>query len=504
MATVGNQHAAKRVETTGVAPWSTWRTKALDARAIKFIQSQCVPVKGYGRGKPVKLAKFQKEWISEVLSGDDCDASILTLPRGQGKSTLGGALGVWATFDPIAAEAFGGQPQVPVCAVVLRQAVRGVYGAALSFVKNNPELRSRCLIFSGSGEQRIMVPGNADGEMFPIAADPDALQGLDPSIALVDEIGFITIESWDALLLAAGKRERSLTLGMGTRRPDNVPNALDSLVASIEEHGGHIDRLRLVDYHGDPDCDMDDRSQWRQANPAIAAGFLRMSALETARKTSPEAAFRCFRLNQKSESLAGWLGTDGRSLWDSLREPYTFGKQSIWVGVDVSHKHDSTAVSWCGFRPDGRLHVACRLWTPGPGKPIPFDEVEEHLRQLSLDHKIQTVASDPRYFAATAQRLENEGLPMEEVPQSHSRMVPLVGETYRHIVAHTLTHDASTEFTAQVLNAVPSFGDVSGYSLSKKKSTQHIDGCVAMCLAVGSSVFVQEAEDLTDDAWKVY
>lgn len=499
---VGNTNATRKVADSSAPPWARWKVRRLDARCIKFIETQCAPVKGVGRGKPLKLARFQKEWISEVLT-TDIDASVLTLPRGSGKSTFGGALATWALFDPVAAEAFGGAPSIPICATALKQAVRGVYGAALAFTKANTQLRSRSLIYSGSGEQRIVVPSNFDGECFPISSDVDGLQGLDPSLAVIDEAGFIDPAAWDALLLAGGKRERSLCLGLGTRRPDNEPNALDHLVAQLEEHG-EIDRFLLVDYHAEPGCDLDDRAQWRRANPAIAAGFLRISALETARKLSPEASFRTFRLNQKSETLAGWLGTEGRSVWDSLRAPFTFGRQAIWVGIDVSHRHDSTAVAWCGHRPDGRRHVACRIWTPGPGSPIPFDEVEEHIRQLSLDHNVVTAAYDPRYFAATAQRLEAEGIVMEEVPQSHARMVPLVGECFRAIVAHSLTHDASTEFSSHVLNAVPSFGDVTGFSLSKKKSAQHIDAAVAMCLAVGSSVFVAETAPLNDDAMKVW
>ncbi|CAN0444499.1 unnamed protein product, partial [Phaeothamnion confervicola] len=93
MATVGNQHAAKHV-TKGWndRPWAKWRVKALDARCIKFLESQCIPTKGYGRGKPMKLAKFQKEWIGQVLGGDDYDSSVMTLPRGQGKSTFAGGI----------------------------------------------------------------------------------------------------------------------------------------------------------------------------------------------------------------------------------------------------------------------------------------------------------------------------------------------------------------------------------------------------------------------------
>jgi len=348
-------------------------------------------------------------------------------------------------------------------------------------------LAGRAIIYSASGDERIVVPGNADGEVFITADDEEALQGLDPMIALVDELGFISVEAWNALLLAGGKRPRSLVLGLGTRSPGNSPNALDHLLEQVSTHG-RIAGFRLTDYHAEAGCDADDRVQWRAANPALVAGYMRESALETARKLPPEAGFRTFRLNLKTDTHAGWLGADGANVWARLRDPFPMvDGAATWAGVDVSHHHDSTAVAWCQHRPDGRLHVEARVWSPGPGRPIPFDEVEAELRALSVRFALQGAAYDPRYMAATAQRLEAEGVLMVEVPQSHARMVPLIGETYRRIVAGSLSHDADPVFTSHVLNAVEFYGDNTGFSLSKKKSAQHIDACIAMCLAVGSS-----------------
>jgi phage terminase large subunit-like protein len=501
---IGNRNSARRVRMTGRPPWADWKIPTLHGRAIHFLETQCIPRKGHGAGKPLRLARYQKAWLEEVLV-PGVDAAGMTLPRGQGKSTFAGGLGTWALFDEACAEAFGGQPQIPVIATNTRQAKKGVYGAAVSFVKKNPELDGRAIIYTAAGDERILVPGNDDGELFIAPDDVDDLQGLDPSIALVDEFGFIAPEVWDAVLLAFGKRPRSLVLGLGTRSAGTSPNALDQLVTQMELHGP-IPGFHWTDFHAPAGCSADDQKAWAIANPALAEGFMRKSALETARKLSPEAVFRLFRLNQKVDSITGWLGEDGPTLWQSLRDTeYVWSSTApSWVGVDVSHRHDSTAIAWAQERPDGALQLAGKVWTPAPGQPIPFDEVRAHLRWLAAELNLQAVAFDPRYMASIAQDLAEEGLPMEEVPQSHARMVPYVGETYRRIIARDIHHDAPPEFTAQVLAAVPYIGDTTGFTLSKKKSHQHIDGAISTCLAVGLAILATPTEEVTDEMLQVY
>lgn len=488
---VGTRNAARTVIRHDPPPWAAWHGYSLPARCIRFLSEFCIPAKGHGHGQPLKVARWQSDWIEAVLADelDPITSSILTLGRGNGKSTFAGGFATWAVFDSELAEAFGGQPQIPVVAPVLRQAVKGVYGAALAFVKNHPELRSRALVYSAAGNERLVVPGNHDGELFPASSDVDGLQGLDPGpISFVDEVGFVPVDTWDAVLLAAGKRPRSLTLGLGTRSPGETPNALDHVHGQLQRLG-RIPGLLFVDYSADPDCDIADPDQWRKANPALAEGYLRESALTEALALSGETAFRVFRLNQKAGAVDGWLGGDGPALWDTLEHPYelTAGAPT-WLGIDVSLRHDATAVVAVQRRPDARWHAIARVWTAGAGQTIPFDEVEHHLRTLSHRYRLVDVAYDPRYFGASAQRLYDEGLPMLEVPQSHARMVPLVGETYRALVSKQVTHDHDPTFRSHVLSAVPRFGDTTGFSLSKLKSGIHIDAAVALCLALGHAL----------------
>ena len=207
------------------------------------------------------------------------------------------------------------------------------------------------------------------------------------------------------------------------------------------------------------------------------------SGLRTAVAMSPEAHFRIFRLGQWVDGTESWLGSDGRKLWDGLRDPFDFDlAEPLWVGLDVGLKRDSTAVVTMQRRPDGRMHAKCKLWVPTGDDPVDVTDVMHHLRGLDSLYKVEEISYDPRFFDVPAKMLTDEGLPMIEIPQSLERMTPAVGSTFEMIKRGELSHDGDDAFTAQVLNAVPRFNE-RGFTLAKNKSRGRIDAAVVLCLA---------------------
>lgn len=470
--------AAKRVQDKSAPPWKAWRGMSRHARAIRFIEKYCRAPKGTGYGEPLRLMPAQKEWLEETLVAG-VDAAVESYPAGNGKSTFSAAFGLWGTFD----DDQTGSPVVPVIATTVGQAIRSVWGVAESMVRAEPELLTRALIFTGVGTSRIRFPYNG-GDMFPISNDVDGLQGLDPSLGLVDEIGFQPMDSWNAILLRAGKREQSLIMGLGTPGLDreNALWLLRSGVMEGEPHPGFVFR----EYAADPDCALDDRDQWRKANPALVAGFMRESALETAlimNRHTP-SQFRIFRLGQWVEGVESWLGEDGWSVWEGLRDPYEFKPDApTWIGVDVGIVRDSTAVVTIQERSDGRLHAKCRLWVPAKGTPVDVTDVMHHLRQQAKTYSVAEISFDPRLFDVPAKMLSDERLPMVEIPQSVERMTPIIGNLAELIRARGISHDEDVAFRTHVLNAVPRFNE-RGMTLQKSKSRGRIDACIALALGV--------------------
>lgn len=482
-------NAGKKLANTTPGPWTRWKTKDRAERAIRFIETYCRAPKGYGHGKPLKLAEFQKQWLREVFA-DGVTSAVMSVGRGNGKSTFLAALGLWALFDPDES----GAPQIPIIATTVGQAQTSVYGVALAMVRSEWELESRCHIYTAIGASKIVTPMN-HGEMFPRASDPDTLQGLDPSLAICDEVGFVKVQSWDSLLLASGKRPRSLVVGIGTPGFDR-----DNALWHLRERAmsGRIpEGFVYREYSADEDCDVRDESQWRKANPALDEGYMNISALRTAVDLSPEGHFRIFRLGQWHEGVECWLGDDGRKVWDECCDPQPLLEGApTWLGIDVALKHDSTAVVMAQQRPDGRLHVKAKVWEPRPDGRLDVADVMGYIRELGRLVDLRECAFDPRFFDLPAQILGDEGYPMVEFSQALERMTPAVGATYEAIKRHELSHDGDLLFTSQVLNAVARLNE-RGFTLAKSKSRGRIDSAVAMCMAVSRALARPEQEPET-------
>lgn len=469
----GNARKKQATDTPG--PWMDWPETDLADRAIRFMESYCRLPKGYGYGELIKLNDEQKQWFRDILA-DGVTLAIKSCPRGEGKSTEFAALAIWATFD----KSSTGEPQVPIVATTVGQAVRSVYGVAVKMIAMEPELDNRCTIYSAVGSHRFEV-NQTGGTCFPIANDPDGLQGLDPSLAIVDEIGFQPIDTWDSLQLASGKRSRSLVVGIGT--PGfNRSNALWHLRKLITENGSPRGMV-YREIAAPENCDHRDETNWYLASPALRAGFKNVDALRTAVELTPEAHFRIFYLGQWVEGTDAWLGPNGGLKWEELESPYVLDPdQPLYVALDVGVKRDSTALTMIQRRVDtGKPHVKAKIWVPQRDEPVDVTEIMQYLRELANDYNVKIIGYDPRLFEVPSSMLRDEGLPMHEFPQSQERMTPAVGDLYAAIMQDGITHDKDELFKTQVLNAVPRYNE-RGFMLSKDKSNGRIDAAVSMAM----------------------
>lgn len=451
-------------------PWRSFRGSR-HARLIHFIETQCRAAATPGRPLLI-LADFQKEWIEETFA-DGVTTSIESIPKGNGKSTLKAAIGLWGVFDGDDL----GDPQVPVIATKVSQAMKTIYNPAVRMVELNEELASRCIVKTSITDPQIWVPSTA-GSMFPYADTVDGLQGLNPTIALIDEIGFVSLDSWAAISAAVGKRPGSKILAIGT--PGFDKDKALWLIRENSRKGILPPEIIYKEFSAAEGCALDDEEQWVLANPAFVAGIKQREAFTSGIANLNEAQFRIYHLGQWVDGVQGWLGGDGQALWGSMTDPYEFFPNApTWVGIDVAKVRDTSAVVYLQKRPDGRLHAKAKIWKP----PVELLDVVEYLRFLNSAYDLKGVSYDKKLFELGAEILVKERLPMHETPQSPERMTPIVGNAFDLIKRHDLTHDGEYEFTIQVLNAVPHITPL-GFTLEKAKYTNKIDAAVALCLAI--------------------
>ena len=178
------------------------------------------------------------EHAIEELLADGVHDGGLQIPRGNAKSTLWAAVGLWALCDHADA------PQIPLVSYNALQARRTLFAPLVVMVKSNPELDARLVVYT-SNERRVWSAWN-EGELLPLPADVERLQGLNPTLALVDESQTIAPEIAYTVAQGAGKRPDSLVLTIGTPAP--TPEARASALFDRRERAGRVsspmDRVR--------------------------------------------------------------------------------------------------------------------------------------------------------------------------------------------------------------------------------------------------------------------
>jgi phage terminase large subunit-like protein len=452
-----------------------WRPRTVGAaRFAAFCQRYITTPKGKGARRPLRLRSWQIELASSILTDPQPRIAGGMLPRGQGKTTLVAALGLYDLM--LGAEG----ASVVVAATDERQA--GLcFRTAARMVELHPELEARVQVY----QDRLAVP--ARGAWFHVLpAVPKRLEGLDPTLAILDEVGVIDREVYEVVSLASGKRESSLVLGIGTPGPDPDNSVLLDMRNYAQEHPDDKSFVwREFTAAGFEDHPVDCRHCWQLANPAMGDFLFEDAMVAMLPPKMREATFRRARLCQFAHGLDDpWLPpgsweacTDARSIPDGT---------PVVLALDGSFSQDCTAVVAVSLEDTPHIDVV-ELWEPPAGNPeyrVPVADVEQSIRDACRKYQVRECVADPFRWTRSLQALEAEGLPVVEYPQSPQRMTPATTGLYEAVVNQQVTHSGDARLARHVSNAVLK-EDSRGTRLAKvhKHTARRIDLAVAAVMA---------------------
>lgn len=447
------------------------------ARFAAFAEAFLVTPKGTGARSPVLLRPWQVDLVGSVL--DPSPRPRLAgwmLPRGQGKSTLCAALGLYDLM-------LGDEGASVVVAAVDERQAGIVFNAARRMVELNPELESRVQVF----KDRLVVPHR--GASFQcLPATPASLEGLDFTLAILDEIGVVNRDTYEVLALAQGKRETSTLIGIGTPGPD--PH--DSVLLDMRHYG--LDTpddpsfvWREYSAAGFEDHPVDCRHCWELANPALGDFLFEDALVALLPPKTRESTFRRARLCQFTVDQSSAFLPAG--VWDGLTtgEVIPDGVDVV-IALDGSFNSDATALLVSTVSATPHVDVVA-LWEPPAGDEsyrVPVADVEDQIRKACLRWNVVEIIADPFRWTRTLQALESEGLPVVEFPHSPARLTAATSDLYRGCVDGELTHSGDPRLARHVANATV-VEDSRGARIAKerKHSTRRID--LAACLVMAHS-----------------
>jgi phage terminase large subunit-like protein len=254
--------------------------------------------RGHGARKPLRLRPWQRALIAATWDAKPRPRLAgWMLPRGQGKSSLTAVLALYE----LVAGAEGAQ--VVVVATDERQAGI-VHRVASRMVELHPALESRVQQYADA----LTVPGR--GSSFQVLpAVPKRLEGLDFTLAIVDEAGRVDQACSRWFSLATGKQQSSVVLAIGTPSPELDQTVLGRLRAYALEHPD--DPLVVWREHsaaGFEDHPVDCAHCWELANPALGDFLARDGLAAVLPPKMRESSFRRARLCQLTDQLEeAWL-----------------------------------------------------------------------------------------------------------------------------------------------------------------------------------------------------
>lgn len=447
------------------------------ARLVAFVERYCRAPKGTGARKPLRLRGWQRDLVASVWDAEPRPrVAGWMLPRGQGKSTLVAALGL---YDLMLGDEGA---QVVVVASDERQAGI-VFAAATRMVELDERLSARVQLY----KDRLAVP--ARGATFTcLPAEPRRLEGLDPSLAILDEIGVISRETYEVVALASGKRAASTVLGIGTPGPDPHDSVLTDFRQYAAEHpddGSFVWREHSA--AGFEDHPVDCVHCWELANPALDDFLHRDAMTALLPPKTREATFRRARLCQFVVDTEGAFLPPG--CWDRLAtgEPVPDGVDAV-IALDGSYNGDTTALLVASVAPEPHVDTIA-VWEANgdPDYRVPVADVEAAIKAACRRWHVVEIVADPFRWTRTLQALEAESLPVVEFPHSPSRLTAATTDVYAAATNDKLTHSGEPKLAAHVAAAVIR-EDARGIRLdkrSRRRDAKKID--LAACLVMAHS-----------------
>lgn len=446
------------------------------AKFAAFCKKYVRVPKGTGAGGALILRNWQRDLVGSVLDvAPQPRMAGWCLPRGQGKSSL---MAAWGLYELMT----GGEGAAVIVAAVDERQAGIVFGVAARMVELSPELSSRVQVY----KDRLLVPSRG-ASFVCLPASPAALEGLDYTLAICDEIGRIDREVWEVVALAQGKRERSVLVGIGTPGP-NSDNVLADLRAYSLEHPEDTTQVyREFSAAGFEDHPVDCTHCWELANPALDDFLYRDALMTLLPPKMTEATYRRARLCQ-------FVGDNAdpfipATVWDGLNTDVGIpAGASVVLALDGSHSEDTTALllGTVGRRPHFQPLQVWEKPKDDPDWRVPILEVEQAIRDACRTYVVREIVCDPFRWARTIQVLQGERLPAVEFPWSPSRITPATSDVYSAAVNGEFTHNGDPVFRRHVLGATVREDNRGGLRVdktSRRRNAEKIDlaACLIMC-----------------------
>lgn len=449
-------------------------------------------------------------WVRQKTRTRRFRQAYIEIARKNGKSLLASGIALYMLIGD-------GEPGAEVySAATKRDQAKIVWDEAARMVRKSPQLKG----FVTVHKDRMFLPFDTASKYEPVGRDADTMDGLNVHCAIADEVhAHRTSEVWDVLETGMGARRQPLLLGITTAgfSQSSFCYSLRQYATAVLDQVIQNDAFFAMIFTLDEGDDPWDERNWVKANPNLGVSVYLQELRDLAAKARelPTAlnSFLVKRLNIWTTSAAHWIHPDKWRACGAAVDEETLIGRPCYGGMDLSSTQDLTALVWV-FPPWGDdllYRVLPRFWAPEaailersrsqrvpydvwmreglitaiPGEVIDYAYVWEQIERDVGRFDVQEIAYDRFQAAEIYVRLANAGLTMVQVAQTTGGMNAGMRALERMIAGALLAHGNHAVLAWNVHNVV-TFQDSNGnIKPDRRKSTEKIDGAVALVMAVG-------------------
>ena len=488
--------------------------------AVNFIE--CLShTKGKWSGKPFELIDWQEQIIRDIFGTlkpngyRQFNTAYIEIPKKMGKSELAAAVALLLCCGDgeERAEVYG-------CAAD-RQQASIVFEVAADMVRMSPALSKRVKILSAT-KRIVFQPTNSFYQV--LSAEAYSKHGFNIHGVVFDELhtqpnrklfDVMTKGSGDArtqplyfLITTAGSDTKSICYETHQKAKDIL-------------EGRKVDpTFYPVIYGADESDDWTDPKVWKKANPSlgITVGIDKVKAACESAKQNPaeENTFRQLRLNQWVKQAVRWMPMDK---WDkcafAVNEEDLLGRV-CYGGLDLSSSIDITAFVLV-FPPEdeddkyvvlpyfwlpeetlnlrvNRDHVPYDVWEKQgylkttEGNVVHYGFIEKFIESLGEKYNIREIAFDRWGAVQMVQNLEGMGFTVVPFGQGFKDMSPPTKELMKLTLEEKVAHGGHPVLRWMMDNIFIKQDPAGNIKPDKEKSTEKIDGAVALIMALDRAI----------------
>lgn len=470
--------------------------------------------KGEWAGQTVTLEPWQQFVLWTLFGWMRADGlrrfrtAYLEVARKNGKSTLASGVGLYL-FDA------DGEPGAEVyTAATKRDQARITHSEATRMVKASPFLRRRIRTF----KDNLNIPGTAS-KFEPLGRDADSMDGLNIHGAIIDELhAHKNRDVWDVIETATGSRRQPLLFAITTAGFDrqSICWELHDRTTKVLNRVSEDDTFFGLIFTLDEEDEWENPDVWVKSNPNLSVSVkvddLERKAANAKEMPSALNSFLRLHLNVWTQSETKWLSIEAWQACGGAVDAEGLRGRTCYGGLDLSSTTDISALVLV-FPPTVEgdpYQVLCRFWIPEesmrlrsrrdgvhydvwtrqgliattPGNVIDYDFILAEVDDLAQKYDIGEIAFDRWGATRIYQKLEEQRMTMVQFGQGFASMSPPMKELEKLVLSHKLAHGGNPVLTWMADNLVAREDAAGNIKPDKEKSTEKIDGMVALIMGL--------------------